>query len=63
MRALLLRRDGQYSSDAPWVHACGEDDEGYEGDSCNVTVSIRATRRGSTPAARTTRFTRATPAT
>ena len=23
----LLQRDGQDSGDAPWVHACGEDDE------------------------------------
>ena len=23
----LLQRDGQYSSDAPWIHAFGEDDE------------------------------------
>ena len=23
----LLQRDGQYSSDAPWIHAFDEDDE------------------------------------
>ena len=71
----LLQRDGQYASDAPWIHAFGEDDEFFrfpgdgedaefllspscgedDGDpSCNVTVSIRATRRGSTPSARMT---------
>ena len=27
MRGFLLRRDSQYSSDAPWIHAFGEDDE------------------------------------
>ena len=32
---------------------CGETDDDS---SCNVTVSIRATRRGSTPAARMTKF-------
>ena len=34
-RALLLLRDGQYSNDAPWIHAFGEDDGcGGEDDGC-----------------------------
>ena len=56
---LLLQRDGSSLPGAPWVHACGEDDDrglvhAHFAFSCNATVLRCLARRGSTPAARTT---------